>query len=139
MGIFPYVLKLLQSPAPELRQVLVAIWAKIVAFDGSVQADLVKDDAIKCFILHLNWGLNSSVSSDVASAASQRVMAAFVLAAIIRNYVPGQTATHKANAHLACVNLLSSAELDPGAPQEVRKRGKQWGTRHLSLCLFTAT
>ncbi|GMI10943.1 hypothetical protein TrVE_jg5878 [Triparma verrucosa] len=121
VGIFPYVLKLLQSPAPELRQVLVAIWAKIVAFDGSVQADLVKDDAIKCFILHLNWGLNSSVSSDVASAASQRVMAAFVLAAIIRNYVPGQTATHKANAHLACVNLLSSAELDPGAPQEVRE------------------
>ena len=30
VGIFPYVLKLLQSPAPELRQVLVAIWAKIV-------------------------------------------------------------------------------------------------------------
>ncbi|GMH48477.1 hypothetical protein TL16_g00298 [Triparma laevis f. inornata] len=121
VGIFPYVLKLLQSPAPELRQVLVAIWAKIVAFDGSVQADLVKDDAIGCFVHHLNWGLNSSVSSDVASAASQRVMAAFVLAAIIHNYIPGQTATHKASAHAACVNLLSSAELDPGAPQEVRE------------------
>jgi regulator-associated protein of mTOR len=29
VGIFPYVLKLLQSPAAELRDVLVFIWAKV--------------------------------------------------------------------------------------------------------------
>lgn len=33
VGIFPYVLKLLQSPATELREVLVFIWAKILALD----------------------------------------------------------------------------------------------------------
>ena len=33
VGIFPYVLKLLQSPAAELRQVLVHIWAKIMIVD----------------------------------------------------------------------------------------------------------
>lgn len=34
VGIFPYVLRLLQSSgAPELRQVLVAIWTKILALD----------------------------------------------------------------------------------------------------------
>ena len=33
MGIFPYVLKLLQSPAVELRKILVFIWAKILALD----------------------------------------------------------------------------------------------------------
>ena len=33
MGIFPYVLKLLQSPAVELREILVFIWAKILALD----------------------------------------------------------------------------------------------------------
>jgi regulator-associated protein of mTOR len=33
VGIFPYVLKLLQSPALELRQILVFIWAKILALD----------------------------------------------------------------------------------------------------------
>lgn len=32
-GIFPYVLRLLQSPAAELRQVLVFIWAKILAVE----------------------------------------------------------------------------------------------------------
>ena len=43
VGIFPYVLKLLQSPAPELRRPLVAIWAAILAFDGSCRSDLARD------------------------------------------------------------------------------------------------
>ena len=34
VGIFPYVLKLLQSPAWELRPLLVFIWAKILAVDS---------------------------------------------------------------------------------------------------------
>lgn len=34
MGIFPYVLKLLQSSARELRPLLVFIWAKILAVDS---------------------------------------------------------------------------------------------------------
>ena len=33
VGIFPYVLKLLQTSAVELRQVLVFIWAKILPLD----------------------------------------------------------------------------------------------------------
>lgn len=33
VGIFPYVLKLLQSSAKELRPLLVFIWAKILAVD----------------------------------------------------------------------------------------------------------
>ena len=45
VGIFPYVLKLLQSPAPELRRPLVAIWAAILAFDGSCRSDLARDGA----------------------------------------------------------------------------------------------
>ena len=36
VGIFPYVLKLLQSPAVELRDVLVFIWIKILALDPQV-------------------------------------------------------------------------------------------------------
>lgn len=34
VGIFPYVLKLLQSSARELRSLLVFIWAKILAVDS---------------------------------------------------------------------------------------------------------
>ena len=34
VGIFPYVLKLLQSSAREIRPLLVFIWAKILAVDS---------------------------------------------------------------------------------------------------------
>ncbi len=37
VGIFPYVLKLLQTTAPDLRQTLVFIWTKILALDRSCQ------------------------------------------------------------------------------------------------------
>lgn len=50
VGIFPYVLKLLQSPAVELRQTLVFIWSKILALDRSCQVDLVKDNGHNYFI-----------------------------------------------------------------------------------------
>jgi len=33
VGLFPYILKLLQSPATELRKLLVHIWAKIICVD----------------------------------------------------------------------------------------------------------
>jgi hypothetical protein len=33
VGIFPYVLKLLQTTATDLRQILVFIWTKILALD----------------------------------------------------------------------------------------------------------
>lgn len=36
VGIFPYVLKLLQSNAKELRPLLVFIWAKILAVDNVI-------------------------------------------------------------------------------------------------------
>jgi regulator-associated protein of mTOR len=38
VGIFPYVLKLLQTTAADLRTTLVFIWAKILALDASCQA-----------------------------------------------------------------------------------------------------
>lgn len=37
VGIFPYVLKLLQTTATDLRQILVFIWTKILALDKSCQ------------------------------------------------------------------------------------------------------
>ncbi|PSN48417.1 Regulatory-associated protein of mTOR [Blattella germanica] len=50
VGIFPYVLKLLQSNARELRPLLVFIWAKILAVDSTCQADLVRDNGHKYFL-----------------------------------------------------------------------------------------
>lgn len=50
IGIFPYVLKLLQSQAAELKPVMVFIWARILAVDQSCQADLLKDSGYQYFV-----------------------------------------------------------------------------------------
>lgn len=44
VGIFPYVLKLLQCGTKELRPSLAFIWAKILSVDPSCQNDLIKDN-----------------------------------------------------------------------------------------------
>ena len=40
VGIFPYVLKLLQTTASDLRTTLILIWTKILALDKSCQVEL---------------------------------------------------------------------------------------------------
>ena len=40
VGIFPYVLKLLQTTASDLRTTLILIWTKILALDKSCQVGL---------------------------------------------------------------------------------------------------
>ena len=37
VGIFPYVLKLLQTTTPDLQKTLICIWAKIMALDTACQ------------------------------------------------------------------------------------------------------
>jgi regulator-associated protein of mTOR len=54
IGIFPYVLKLLQSQAMELKPVMVFIWARVLAVDISCQTDLLKDNGYQYFVHILN-------------------------------------------------------------------------------------
>uniref|UniRef100_A0A2C9JG35 Raptor N-terminal CASPase-like domain-containing protein n=1 Tax=Biomphalaria glabrata TaxID=6526 RepID=A0A2C9JG35_BIOGL len=112
VGIFPYVLKLLQSSAKELRPLLVFIWAKILAVDPSCQTDLVKDSGHKYFL---------GLLSETTAAPEHRTMAAFVMAIIMNNYAPGREAALKDNTISTCLEQLS----DPNAHL------RQW----LALCL----
>ena len=48
VGIFPYVLKLLQTNTAELRDTLVFIWTKILALDRSCQVRRRARDGNKC-------------------------------------------------------------------------------------------
>ncbi|XP_070581195.1 regulatory-associated protein of mTOR-like isoform X2 [Ptychodera flava] len=100
VGIFPYVLKLLQSSARELRPLLVFIWAKILAVDSSCQADLVKDNGHKYFL---------SVLADPYMPAEHRTMAGFVLAMIVHNYPNGQEACLQGNMIAICLDQLSDS------------------------------
>ena len=55
IGIFPYVLRLLQSPAQELKPVLIFIWARIMAVDyKGTQQELCKDKGYNYFYSILN-------------------------------------------------------------------------------------
>ncbi|GAV48920.1 hypothetical protein ZYGR_0N03250 [Zygosaccharomyces rouxii] len=80
IGIFPYVLKLLQSPAPELKPILVFIWSRIMSIDyKNTQAELIKEKGFMYFVSVLvpDWGvLPSPASSSSIAPGSQFSMAA---------------------------------------------------------------
>jgi regulator-associated protein of mTOR len=100
VGIFPYVLKLLQTTAADLRHILVFIWTKILALDRSCQADLVKDNAFVYFVRFLD-------APDVAP--EERALAAFVLACICDGHPRGQAACAAAGLAQLCLGQLAGA------------------------------
>lgn len=119
VGIFPYVLKLLQTTATELRQILVFIWTKILALDKSCQVDLVKDGGHQYFIKFLD-------SPDVY--AEQRAMAAFVLAVIVDGHRRGQEACIQSGLISICLKHVQCNSTTDGQTEPLLL---QW----LCLCL----
>ncbi|KAL5226220.1 hypothetical protein ABZP36_012859 [Zizania latifolia] len=119
VGIFPYVLKLLQTSAMELRHILVFIWTKILSLDKSCQVDLVKDGGHAYFIRFLD---------SLDAYPEQRAMAAFVLAVIVDGYRIGQEACVNAGLIDVCLR-----HLQPENPNDAQKEPLllQW----LCLCL----
>ncbi|KAJ7950080.1 regulatory-associated protein of TOR 1-like [Quillaja saponaria] len=97
VGIFPYVLKLLQTTTQELCQILVFIWTKILALDKSCQVDLVKDGGHTYFIRFLD---------SMEAYPEQRAMAAFVLAVIVDGHRRGQEACIEAGLIHVCLKHL---------------------------------
>ncbi|KAF3915731.1 hypothetical protein AA313_de0206634 [Arthrobotrys entomopaga] len=86
IGIFPYVLKLLQSAAAELKPVMVFIWARLLAVDPTCQIDLLKDNGYSYFtqILTPNSGI------PIQNASEHRAMCAFILSIFCRGFHQGQ-------------------------------------------------
>ncbi|KAF5737274.1 regulatory-associated protein of TOR 1 isoform X1 [Tripterygium wilfordii] len=119
VGIFPYVLKLLQTTTPELRQILVFIWTKILALDKSCQVDLVKDGGHTYFIRFLD---------STEAYPEQRAMAAFVLAVIVDGHRRGQEACIEAGLIHVCLKHLQSSIPNDGQTEPLFL---QW----LCLCL----
>ncbi|CAG8631166.1 6799_t:CDS:2 [Cetraspora pellucida] len=106
IGIFPYVLKLLQSPAADLKPPLVFIWARILAVDRSCQQDLLKEHGYNYFvnILSPNSMLN------IPNEAEHRAMCAFILAIFCTNFNQGQVACKKALVLQACLARIGDVD-----------------------------
>ncbi|KAL8949851.1 MAG: hypothetical protein Q9222_004068 [Ikaeria aurantiellina] len=106
IGIFPYVLKLLQSAAFELKPVMTFIWARILAVDGACQADLIKDNGYQYF---LNI-LNPASQLPVPNASEHRAMSAFVLAMFCRGFSQGQTVCLSPELIQTCIGHFNDAD-----------------------------
>lgn len=133
VGIFPYVLKLLQTTAPDLRQTLVFIWTKILAWDANsqVQNDLIKDGGHLYFIKHLE-------SQDVSVGPESRAQAAFVLAAICKGHPKGQILCAQSGLLQVCANQLPAALATMSASEHsdpAGARGMAFLVKWLILCM----
>ena len=106
IGIFPYVLKLLQSAASELKPVMVFIWARILAVDQSCQGDLLKDSGYQYFIQILN----PASGIPIANASEHRAMCAFIIAMFCRNFHQGQVVCMDPVVMNSCLTHLNDAE-----------------------------
>ncbi|KAI1335335.1 raptor N-terminal caspase like domain-containing protein [Xylariaceae sp. FL0016] len=106
IGIFPYVLKLLQSAAAELKPVMVFIWTRVLAVDISCQPDLIKDNGYGYFanILKPSEGL------PVANSDEHKAMCAFVLAMLCKGYKPGQSVCNQIDAMSSCLVHLKNED-----------------------------
>lgn len=107
IGIFPYVVKLLQSPANELKPIMIFIWARIVAVDvTAVQQDLLKENGYQYFT---NVLLPQNVIM-VGNASEHRAMAAFVTAIFCRDFPQGKNVCLSPELIESCITHIQNPE-----------------------------
>jgi len=85
----------------ELRPVLVFLWAKILAVDGSCQQDLVREQSHKYFL---------AVLQDAAMLPDHKTWSVFVLSSIVHGYKPGQDEAKDGNLITLCLNELDDQD-----------------------------
>ncbi|EHK23937.1 uncharacterized protein TRIVIDRAFT_89418 [Trichoderma virens Gv29-8] len=104
IGIFPYVLKLLQSAATELKPVMVFIWARLIAVDISCQQDLIKDSGYSYFAQILK----PSEALPVVNGDEHKAMCAFILAMLCKGYRNGQMVCNQTEIMSYCLAHLQN-------------------------------
>lgn len=117
VGIYPYILKLLQSPTEDIKQTLIAIWASIIGFDSSCRQELIREKSQSYFIQFLQ---------SKGMPANQKCLSAFVLAEICNQYREGQQTCLNLGLHRSCTSILSQPEVMESVNL------KKW----ICLCLF---
>jgi regulator-associated protein of mTOR len=104
VGMLDYILKLLQNAAPEIRNDLLFIWAKTLAFDKSFRVDLIKDEHHNFFVTHLT-PLNVSAPD---TSPLQCFLACFVISVLCDNSPQGQFECLNAGALRLLIQRLDS-------------------------------
>lgn len=103
IGIFPYVLKLLQSPTQELKPVLIFIWARIMAVDyTTIRPELLKDNGYTYFVNLLVPQQGFVIPS--VNTSDHRAMCTFIISLFCRGYKLGQQKCTSPEILGACIN-----------------------------------
>ena len=107
IGIFPYVVKLLQSPAMELKPIMTYIWARIIAVDqDQAQIDLLRDSGYQYFTNILL----AQTPMPVGNTSEHQAMSAFVIAMFCRNHPQAQIACASPDLMNALLQYLEDPE-----------------------------
>ncbi|KAL2019584.1 hypothetical protein VTK56DRAFT_9481 [Thermocarpiscus australiensis] len=108
IGIFPYVLKLLQSAAQELKPVMVFIWTRVLAVDISCQQDLIKDNGYTYFAAIMKPQETLPVVGVVLD--EHKAMCAFILAMLCKGFKPGQIVCNSTDIMTYCLQYIAHPE-----------------------------
>uniref|UniRef100_A0A0W0FX59 C2H2-type domain-containing protein n=1 Tax=Moniliophthora roreri TaxID=221103 RepID=A0A0W0FX59_MONRR len=109
IGIFPYISKLLQAPGPDLRPVLIFIWARILAVDPSVQSDLYNNAQGYRYFSNI-LAMKPDNAHVLPNSSEHQAMCSFILAALARDFQKGQQACWEENVFQSCYERLEEPD-----------------------------
>jgi len=117
VGIFPYVVKLLLSPAADLKSTLIFIWARILAVEPHCQIDLLKDNGYTYFVRLLSSPEEPMLDLHIHENCipEHRSMCAFILAVFCRDFRQGQIACMAPGVMEICLKVLKDTK-NPAEP-----------------------
>lgn len=126
IGIFPYVLRLLQAPSVDHKPVLIYIWGRILGVYRSCQEDLIKSSAPAStlqasrapespylyFVRVLLPNKQKQTPLPVANISEHQAMCSFILSVVCRDFMPGKVACMQPNAPVmeCCLQHLENAD-----------------------------
>ncbi len=99
VGIFPYVLKLLEGGGGEVREVLCYVWVKLMGSDSSVADELLSGGGWRYF-------LEGVMAAGTAVSERQRSMCLYVLAQLLSHKVEAQSVVSSTQLLTALMWLL---------------------------------
>lgn len=107
IGIHPYVTKLLLSPQPELKPLLIYIWSRLIAYDQSCQTDLLRDTNN---LAYFTLVLDPTREFPMSNTFEHRAMCASILAGVCRDNPAGRTATLSLGIFDLCSYYLDTSD-----------------------------
>lgn len=114
VGVFPYLLKLFQSPASDIRYALLYIWLRILRFDPSVVGDLGREEAWRYFVRALVVAAGDPAEASI-EAFEMRTMAAVGLCLILLDH-RDREGTARESRERDPTNVAMGGAADPAPP-----------------------